>query len=483
MSNNQVHLNIDETKEFLTHIVDNNRFLQKDGKPAVAVELIGESGLGKTSSVLQLAHEKAMNVVKLNLAQIEELGDLVGFPIRQFQLCKSQHAAVALNMVTKQVPKTVKRIVQQPKEVEKTVTETRPVNKQVMGPDGKFQMKTVNMPVEVKIKEEVLVDVEIEETVMEEVQVPADAPEGSFDTQCLWVDENAVEEYIKRGYEFTGQKRMSYCPPEWIADKQGGGFLILDDWNRADIRFIQAVMELVDRQEYISWKLPKDWHILLTANPDNGDYLVQSIDTAQRTRFVSVNLKFDKDVWARWAEEQRIDGRCINFLLMHHELVNARVNPRSITTFFNCISSIQDFTNTLPLIQMIGEGSVGPEFTTMFTSFIHNKLDKLITPKEMLLKDNDATVLNEIRECVGTGNAYRADIASVLTTRLINFTVNYSQENPITQDITNRLIALATEDVFTDDLKYVLVKKILNGNKQKFQKMMTNAEVMKMAMK
>jgi hypothetical protein len=42
-----------------------------------------------------------------------------------------------------------------------------------------------------------------------------------------------VNEYVKRGYDFTGNKRMSYCPPEWIADKQGGGFLILDDWNRA----------------------------------------------------------------------------------------------------------------------------------------------------------------------------------------------------------------------------------------------------------
>ena len=58
--------------------------------------------------------------------------------------------------------------------------------------------------------------------------------------------------------------------------------MLLDDWNRADIRFIQAVMELIDRQQYISWTLPKDWHIILTANPDTGDYLVNSIDNAQK---------------------------------------------------------------------------------------------------------------------------------------------------------------------------------------------------------
>lgn len=250
-----------------------------------------------------------------------------------------------------------------------------------------------------------------------------------------------------------------------------------------DTRFIQAVMELVDRQEYISWKLPKDWHILLTANPDNGEYLVQSIDSAQRTRFVSVNLKFDKDVWARWAETQGIDGRCINFLLMHEELVSTRVNARSITTFFNCISSIEDFSAELPLIQMIGEGSVGPEFTTIFTTFINNKLDKLVKPQDILCHDNGDYIMGELRGCIGKDNNYRADIASVLSTRLINFTINYSEKNSITQKHIDRLIKLGTEDAFTDDLKYVVIKKILNGNKQKFQKLMMNETVMKMTIK
>ena len=471
MSNAQVNLNIDEVKGFLTHIMTNNRFLQSSGKPPVAVEIIGESGIGKTSSVLQLANETGMNVVKLNLAQIEELGDLVGFPIRQFQLCKDGTTTTKSKLI--QVPETKMVAVM----VKKMVQETRAVQKQVMGADGKFIMRTVNMPMQV--------EQEVEEMVEQTVMVDKVIEEaGSNDTECIWVDENAVNEYVKRGYDFTGNKRMSYCPPEWIADKQGGGFLILDDWNRADTRFIQAVMELVDRQEYISWKLPKDWHILLTANPDNGEYLVQSIDTAQRTRFVSVNLKFDKDVWARWAETQGIDGRCINFLLMHEELVSTRVNARSITTFFNCISSIPDFSQQLPLIQMIGEGSVGPEFTTIFTTFINNKLDKLVTPKDILLHDNETYILGELRNCIGRGNDYRADIASVLTTRLINFTVNYSESNTIYQKQIDRLIKLATdEDTLTNDLKYVMVKKILNGNKAKFQKMMMNEAVMKMAMK
>ncbi len=210
------------------------------------------------------------------------------------------------------------------------------------------------------------------------------------------------------------------------------------------------------------------------------------MDIAQKTRFISVNLKFDAEIWARWAEKDGIDGRCINFLLLHPEMVTESCNARAIVNFFNAISSIKDFgvAESLTLIQMIGEGSVGPEFSTMFTIFINNKLDKLVTPRDILLSSDEPKLLTELESCIGVGSAYRADIASILTTRLINFTINYSENNPISQANINRLILLTTKSqIITDDLKYVLVKKVLNGNKQKFQKLMSDPEVMKMAMK
>lgn len=391
MKANSVRLDSNELKDFLKHMISNNRVIQADGKNPVAVEIIGESGLGKTSSVIQLANEEKLNFVKLNLAQIEELGDLVGFPIRQFKLIKEAESGLKVQQ---------------------------------------------------------------------------------------WVDEHAVEEYTRQGYKFTGQKRMSYCPPEWIADKTGGGILLLDDWNRADIRFIQAVMELVDRQEYISWKLPKDWHILLTANPDNGSYMVNTIDVAQRTRFVSVEYKFDVDRWAEWAEQNSIDSRCINFLLMHPEVINERVNPRSITTFFNAISSIPVFEDKLGLIQQIGEGSVGIEVASLFTQFIANKLDKLITPKKMLLESTTGAVINELRDIMYDSSGYRADIASLMTSRLTNYGLFYAEKNPIDQKVIDRIVGLIEEeDLFNYDLKYIIARKLVTGNKGKFQKLVLTETV------
>lgn len=383
----QFSLNVNEAKTFLTHIVSNNRYLQNSNKPPVAVEIIGDSGIGKTSMVIQAANELGLSFVKLNLAQIEELGDLVGFPIRQFEVCQ--------------------------------------------------------------------------------------------ESDCLWIDEHAVEEYTRLGYKFTGKNRMSYCPPEWISGKTSGGVLLLDDWNRADIRFIQAVMELIDRQTYISWSLPKDWHILLTANPDDGEYLVNSIDNAQKTRFISVNLKFDINCWGVWAEENQIDNRCINFLLKHPELVSTEVNSRSITTFFNSISSLDSFDNNLPLIQMVGEGSVGSEFTTMFTMFINNKLDKMISPKDILTHESDVYVVNTLKGIIGKDKAYRADLASILSTRIINYSLLYSKENKIDKLIIDRLSLLMNEEIFAVDLKYNIVKSIYTGNQSAFKLLMLDKTLIK----
>ena len=416
----QVNLNIDECKNFVNHIIKNNRFLQEGNKNPVAVEIVGESGIGKTSAVIDLAKENNLNFVKLNLAQIEELGDLVGFPVRQFQMFKEK--------------KINKRI----DDLNYTQAQKAAAVAQMTGITKKIGQ---------------------------------------------WVDELAVEEYLRNGWKMTGKNRMSYCAPEWISDKKEGGILLLDDWNRADMRFIQAVMELVDRQQYISWSLPKDWHIILTSNPDNGDYMVNSIDSAQKTRYITANLKFDVEVWARWAEEVGIDTRCINFLLLHPELVTQETNARSITAFFNSISSFEKFEDNLSMVQMIGEGSVGDAFASMFTTFINNKLDKLVTPKDLLTHTDEKYILGQLTSCVGKDDNYRADIASTLATRLANYSVVYSKENTVNQKITDRLITLCTKDYFTNDLKYLIVRTIFNGNKQKFNKMMMNPEIIKMTIK
>lgn len=391
--NAQVALNIEELKEFLRHMIDNNRYIQeKQNKIPVAVDVTGDSGIGKTSAIIQLGQEVGLpNFYKLNLAQIEELGDLVGFPIRQFQMKKED--------------------------------------------------------------------------------------------KMIFVDEHAVNSYTKNGFEFTGLNQMSYCPPQWISGRQGGGILLLDDWNRADVRFVQAVMELIDRQQYISWQLPKDWHIILSSNPDDGDYTVTATDDAQKTRSIGVNLKFDIKCWGKWAENAQIDGRCINFLLMHPEVINKKVNARSAVMFFNSLASISVFEEKLPLIQNIGEGSVGSEFANLFTMFINNRLDKIISPEEILNNKNEDWVLNQLSSIVGKGDKYRSDIASTIATRVINYSLFFAKNNKVEKTIIDRIAKLVTSGIFQSDICYQIAKMIYNGNQDKFKLITLNKDLVKYILK
>ena len=387
----QVQLNVEELKDFIKHMVKNNQHIQSEGKVPVAINIEGDAGLGKTSAIMQLGKEMSMQVVKLNLSQLEELGDLVGFPVKEFQIENAE---------------------------------------------GKTK----------------------------------------------WINEAQISAAQKAGFKIT-DKRMSHAAPEWIQGKGEGGFLVLDDYTRADHRFMQATMEILDRQEYVSWKLPKNWHVILTTNPDNGDYNVTSLDVAQKTRFVSCELKYDVNVWAKWAEQANIDGRCINFMLMNPELVTQRINPRSVTTFFNAISSIPKFEDNLPIIQMIGEGSVGPDFSSMFTMFINNKLDRIISPEDIMTKD-EQYVMNSLTAAVGQDDEFRADLSSVIATRVINYSIVHAETKPVPDAMINRLVKLTTDcKAFTDDLRYFMIKEVVNGNKLKFSKLMMNNQVVKMAVK
>ena len=385
-------LNVDELKGFLKHMVDNNQYIQKEGKIPVAINIEGDAGLGKTSAIMQLGKEMQMDVVKINLSQIEELGDLVGFPVKEFK---------------------------------------------IQNKEGK----------------------------------------------STWIMEAQIDAAMKKGYKVV-EKRMAHAAPEWIQGRTEGGFLVLDDYTRADHRFMQATMEILDRQEYISWSLPKNWHVILTTNPDNGEYQVTSLDDAQKTRFISTEVKFDANVWARWAEKVNIDGRCINFLLMNPEIVTQKVNPRSITTFFNSISSIQKFEDQLPLINMIGDGSIGEEPSALFAMFINNKLDKIISPEQILTNDDWNYVKGSLTGCIGKDDDFRADISSIISTRIINFASITADKGSVPQKMIDRIISLVTDcDSFTDDLRYYMVKEILNGHKAKFSKLMLNQKVVKMTVK
>ena len=195
MTNNEMTLN--EFKEVFTYLLDNNKQLEDKGLRPIAVGLEGEAGVGKTSIIEEIATERGMTMVKVNLAQLEEIGDIVGFPIKEYEVAWIDN--------------------------------------------GNIKDKR-------------------------------------------WMSENQIKNLDSR-LKLTGRVRMAYAPPAWLPteDNPNGIIVLLDDYTRANSMFMQATMEIISTAQYISWHLPKYTSIVLTSNPDDGQFSVTSLDNAQKT--------------------------------------------------------------------------------------------------------------------------------------------------------------------------------------------------------
>jgi midasin (ATPase involved in ribosome maturation) len=68
-------MTLNEFKEVFTYLLDNNKLLEDQGQRPVAIGVEGAAGIGKTSLIENIAREKGMTMCKINLAQLEEVGD------------------------------------------------------------------------------------------------------------------------------------------------------------------------------------------------------------------------------------------------------------------------------------------------------------------------------------------------------------------------------------------------------------------------
>lgn len=402
---NLSEMRISEFTDVFNYLLDNNKELQEKGLTPIAIGIEGEAGIGKTSLIQQVAEQRGMTLCKLNLSQLEEVGDLCGFPQKEVLL-------------------------------------------QWKSKDGTMKTK--------------------------------------------WWPEN-LKDSIPIGVTVTNKTRMGYASPAWLPKEENpnGCILCLDDYTRSNQLFMQATMELINEGKYISWSLPKNTSIVLTSNPDNGEFSVTSLDSAQKTRFINFNLKLNVEDWASWAEFNKVDSRAINFCLLYGEEIFKKhnnvqtINPRAYTTFCKAISGIKnwDDENSLGLILNISKGCFLNDkdnvVGNLFTTFIAQKLDKLVQPKDML-EQKWETVEPKIYDCVWDNDRFKPEIASILAIRLLNYIMLYFSQKGVKESVVqDRLLEFIDNDrkLFSDDLLFHIIKTVIGKYPAKTTKLMLNSKI------
>ena len=103
---------------------------------------------------------------------------------------------------------------------------------------------------------------------------------------------------------------------------------------------------------------------------------------------------------------------------------------------------------------------------------------KLLTP-EQIYSNKWAWVEPQLKGVIGKDDKYRADIASTIAQRFVNYSLYFAEKNAVKDDMIDRIKEVSKSGAFTTDLVYKLVRDLFNGNKAKFKKMTLDADLTK----
>jgi hypothetical protein len=274
-----------------------------------------------------------------------------------------------------------------------------------------------------------------------------------------WVPEEVVQGYMKDDWALvnTAGVRTMYAPPDWVPAEPGPSILLLDDWNRASVRIIKGIMQLLQNYGMVSWKLPPGCNIVLTGNPDEQEYLVTSIDAAILTRIRSVTLKHDAKEWAVWATAEGLDPRGINYLLQYPEMMVGpeRTNPRTLAQFFRDLKHVPDLRGeeNQRRFQMMARSLLDDQTVSSLTVFMERDVEMVIEP-EQILAGKDWEFVQKHMEKLMAGREKRIDVVGVICDRLFAHVVQPTFK-PDKKSIEN-FQKFVTMDAVPEDMRHNL---------------------------
>ena len=278
-----------------------------------------------------------------------------------------------------------------------------------------------------------------------------------------WIPEEVVQGYISDGWQMEHRAgiRTMYAPPDWVPTEPGPSILLLDDWNRASVRIIKGIMQLLQNYGMVSWKLPEGCNIVLTGNPDEQDYLVTSIDSAILTRIRSITLRTDAKEWSVWAAAQKLDSRLISFVLRYPEMMIGpeRTNPRTLSEVGRCVKRIPDLSTKENQIRfkMMASSLLDDQTVSTLMVFMERDVEMIIEPEQILEGRDKEGMLKHIKKLMG-GVEKRVDVLGVICDRLFAHIVQPECE-PDKKTIKNFQDFLCIDEI-PEDMRHNLCMRI-----------------------
>ncbi|EGT2203031.1 ATPase [Clostridioides difficile] len=261
--------------------------------------------------------------------------------------------------------------------------------------------------------------------------------------------------------------------------------LFIDEINRCEHTVQQELMNLILNREINGYKLHDDVKILAAMNPSSKygsdfDYQVVDMDAAQENRFVWLNMESDHTQWIKWAIDEGIERKVIEFISTFPEYLHkineddVRATPRSYERVSKIYKVYKENNNSIPRAVFLNvvKGNVGKVIAEEFISFIESDSKPLISYEEVFLGESiDESIVERVKK-----ESHTRLYLSAMNI-LKDLELNIKNDKYESNHYINRFIKFLK--MYPVDLMIGIMKDIRNSYTEVYKKAIENEEFVK----
>lgn len=261
--------------------------------------------------------------------------------------------------------------------------------------------------------------------------------------------------------------------------------LFIDEINRCEHTVQQELMNLILNREINGYKLHDDVKILAAMNPSSKygsdfDYQVVDMDAAQENRFVWLNMESDHTQWIKWAIDEGIERKVIEFISTFPEYLHkineddVRATPRSYERVSKIYKVYREKNNSIPRAVFLNvvKGNVGKVIAEEFISFIESNSEPLISYEDVFLGESiDESIVERVK------NESHTRLYLSAMNILKDLELNIKNDKYESNHYINRFIEFLK--MYPVDLMIGIMKDIRNSYIEVYKKAIENEEFVK----
>ncbi len=261
--------------------------------------------------------------------------------------------------------------------------------------------------------------------------------------------------------------------------------LFIDEINRCEHTVQQELMNLILNREINGYKLHDDVKILAAMNPSSKygsdfDYQVVDMDAAQENRFVWLSMESDHTQWLKWAIDEGIERKVIEFISTFPEYLHkineddVRATPRSYERVSKIYKVYKEKNNSIPRAVFLNviKGNVGKVIAEEFISFIESDSKPLISYEDVFLGESiDESIIKRVK------NESHTRLYLSAMNILKDLELNIKNDKYESNHYINRFIEFLK--MYPVDLMIGIMKDIRNSYIEVYKKAIENEEFVK----